>query len=68
MHAIGIDVGSTNVKVSLIDEDGAVVGAAGRPLRTAAEGERVGQDADALWAAVCSAVAEVTAGASDAAG
>jgi len=67
MHAIGIDVGSTNVKVSLVDEGGAVVRAAGRPLATSTTGDRVSQDPDALWTAVRSAVREATAGAPDAA-
>ena len=63
MHAIGIDVGSTNVKAVLVDPDGQVVADASRPLTTVHDGESVGQDVDTLWSAVADAVAETTAAA-----
>src|SRR5690349_3377994 len=67
MHAIGIDVGSTNLKAVLVDVDGHVVGAASRALRTATDGAAVGQDADELWARLCEAIRELTDGHPDAA-
>lgn len=60
MHALGIDVGSTNVKVVLTDGEGSVVGAAGRPLQTTTDGGTVGQDPDSIWSAVRAAVRDVT--------
>lgn len=67
MHALGIDVGSTNVKVVLVDEDHEVLAEASRPLATTRDGEAVGQDAEHVWAAVCEATREVTSAAPDAA-
>jgi xylulokinase len=60
-HAIGVDVGTTNAKVVLVDPDGHVLASASRPIPTRRDGEVASQDADALWAAVDSAIAEVTA-------
>jgi len=57
--ALGIDVGSTNVKVARVDEAGARRASTNRPLVTRRDGDVVEQDADALWAAVADAVAEV---------
>ncbi|WP_291051809.1 FGGY family carbohydrate kinase [Herbiconiux sp.] len=48
--ACGVDVGTTNAKVVLIGEDGAVLARAGRPTPRDAEGQWV--DADALFAAI----------------
>ena len=62
-HAVGIDIGSTNVKVALVAEDAGVVGWASRPLTTSTSGEVAEQDATAMWDAVVAAVAEVTAAA-----
>ncbi len=59
--AIGIDVGTTNVKVALVRDDGEVRAAAARALVALRDGERAEQDPDALWAAVASAIAEVAA-------
>lgn len=67
MHAIGIDVGSTNVKVVLLDDEHRIVADASRPLHTRTEGDSVSQDPDALWSGVADAVREVTAAAPDAA-
>lgn len=61
MHALGIDVGSTNVKVVVVDEHSGVAAAASRPVRTLVEGAAVGQDPDELWSAVVDAVQQVTA-------
>lgn len=65
--ALGIDVGSTNVKVSLVRDDGTIAATAGRPLVVHRDGEVAEQDAHALWAAVADATAEATAAAPDAA-
>jgi xylulokinase len=67
MHAIGIDVGSTNVKVVLVDDEGGIVADASRPLSTVTSGDAVSQDPDVLWATVADAVREVTASAPEAA-
>jgi sugar (pentulose or hexulose) kinase len=61
--ALGIDVGSSNVKVALVDGDGALAGWAERPLTTVRDGDRAEQDADALWDAVIDAIGEVASGA-----
>lgn len=58
MHAIGIDIGTTNVKGVLVDLDertipgGERVADASRSLRWARAGEAAELDADALWDAV----------------
>ena len=67
MHAIGIDVGSTNVKVALVDDHGRCLADASRPLRTRTDGASVGQDADELWATLVDALREVTTARPDAA-
>jgi len=61
VHAVGIDVGSTNVKVVLVAEDGTLVAHSAQPLVTHHRGDAVEQDADELWGAVARAVCEVTA-------
>lgn len=63
MHAIGIDIGSTNVKVVLVDDVGRIVADASRPLRTDTAGAAVTQDPDVLWAEVVGAVRDVTSAA-----
>lgn len=60
-HAIGIDAGSTNVKVALVDDEGRLVATASRPLATIRNGSAIEQDADELWTAVVDAVCDVTA-------
>jgi xylulokinase len=62
-HALGIDVGTTNAKVALIDGDGALVAAAARSITSHRHDGRAWQDADELWDAVTEAVQAVTAGA-----
>jgi xylulokinase len=57
--AIGIDVGSSNVKAARVDADGSLEASSERPLRTRRDGEVAEQDAEALWSAVVDAVGEV---------
>ena len=61
MFALGIDVGSTNIKAALVGDDGSLGGVTARALTTTTQGDAVTQDADQIWAAVCDAVAELTA-------
>jgi xylulokinase len=65
--ALGIDVGTTNVKAVIVGDDGVIAAGAHRELRTERDGDVAEQDADALWAAVREAVREVTATAPSAA-
>jgi xylulokinase len=58
-HALGVDVGSTNVKVALVADDGAVIASASRPLVSERDGDAAQQDAVALWAALGDAIREV---------
>lgn len=66
-HAIGIDVGTTNVKAALVGPDGGVHATASRTLVADIEGDRAELDAEAQWEAVVSVVAECSAAAPDAA-
>ncbi len=59
--ALGIDVGTTNVKVVLVDGDGGLAATAHRQLSSHVDGDVGEQDASATWSAVASAIAEVTA-------
>src|SRR5580765_283226 len=59
--ALGVDVGTTNVKVALVGDDGSLVASAHRPLVTIREGEKAEQDGDVMWAQLVDAVREVTA-------
>ena len=58
--AIGIDIGTTNVKVALVAGDGSLAGSAHRALTTLRDGEHAEQDAEAMWCALVDAVREVT--------
>jgi len=58
--AIGIDVGTTNVKVALVRGDGTLAGRAHRNLTTARAGDTAEQDADVMWAALVDATRELT--------
>ncbi|MGB6058336.1 MAG: FGGY family carbohydrate kinase [Microthrixaceae bacterium] len=66
VHAIGIDVGSSNVKVVIVDENSTIVSSASRPLRTdhaadaGSQVPAVTQDPAALWTAVADAIRETT--------
>lgn len=67
VHAVGIDVGSTNVKVALVAADGSLVADAAEPLETLRRDDAVEQDTDQVWAAVARAVRSVTHARPDAA-
>ena len=58
-HALGIDVGTTNAKVALVDDTGALVAAAARPIFTIRDGDVAEQDPAQLWNAVVDAIFEV---------
>jgi xylulokinase len=59
VHAIGIDIGTSNVKAVVVDAaDGARCSAAVRPLTWHRDGPVAEQDPAALWEAVLEAVAE----------
>jgi len=60
-NALGVDVGTTNVKVALVRGDGTTAGTAHRALPMNRTGEVAEQDADAMWASLVDAVREVTA-------
>ncbi len=66
VHAIGIDVGSSNVKVALVDDGSGVVASASRALLShhgvdpLSQAPAVTQSPDDLWNAVAAAVVEVT--------
>jgi xylulokinase len=59
-HAIGVDVGTTNLKVALVADDATIIGCAQRTLTVERGPETAEQDADALWQQLVDAVAEVT--------
>jgi xylulokinase len=59
VHALGIDIGSTNVKAVLLDDEGSRVAATARPLRWERAGEVAEQDAEAQWQAVLGALEEL---------
>lgn len=59
--ALGLDVGSTNVKAVLVAADGRPVGRSQRTLHTERRGAAVEQDASDLWTRTVEAVAELTA-------
>jgi xylulokinase len=58
--AIGIDIGTTNVKVALAAADGTLVASAHRPLTTTRDGDIAEQDADVTWHQLVEAVREIT--------
>ncbi len=60
-YAIGIDVGTTNLKVALVGADARPVGAAQRPLAIERGPDTAEQDAGFMWDQLVDAVAEVTA-------
>jgi sugar (pentulose or hexulose) kinase len=63
--ALGIDVGTTNVKVALVRDDGTTAAGAQRPLPMSRSGAVAEQDAAAVWSALAAAVREVTKAAPD---
>src|SRR3954471_4509493 len=58
--AIGIDIGTTNVKVALAAADGTLVASAHRALATRRDGDVAEQDAEATWQRLVEAVREIT--------
>ena len=58
--AIGIDVGTTNLKVALVASDGTVIGAAHRPLTAERGPGTAEQDPAAMWDRLVDAVCELT--------
>ncbi len=60
-NALGIDVGTTNVKVALVTGDGTTVAGAQRPLAMTRVGDIAEQDAELTWSELVAAVHEVTA-------
>src|SRR5579862_4412993 len=60
-YAIGIDVGTTNLKVALVGADATRVGATQRPLAITRGPDTAEQDAALLWDQLVDAVAEVAA-------
>ena len=65
--ALGIDVGTTNVKATIVGADGTVHATASRNLVADVDGDRAELDADAQWQAVVDAVGECVAAAPQAA-
>jgi xylulokinase len=59
--AIGIDVGTTNLKAVLVDDDARVIGATQRALVVVHGAGTAEQDAAALWDQLVDAVRELTA-------
>lgn len=66
--ALGIDVGTTNVKAALVADDGTLLASAHRPLVTVRAGDTAEQDAEAMWSQVVDAVREVNVARVDAVG
>jgi xylulokinase len=66
--ALGVDVGTTNVKAALVADDGTLLAGAHRPLVTHRVGDTAEQDAEAMWAQVVAAVREVSVAPVDAIG
>ena len=60
-YALGIDVGTTNLKVALTRDDATVVGAAQRALAVHRGSDTAEQDSSVMWDEVVDAVREVTA-------
>ncbi len=58
--ALGIDVGTTNVKVALVDDAGRLIASAHRNVPTARQGETAEQDAEAMWEHLTDAATEIT--------
>jgi xylulokinase len=59
VHAIGIDIGSTNVKAVLVDGDGRALAAASRALAWERRGDVAELDAGLLWDLLLDALAEL---------
>lgn len=61
-RALGVDIGTTNVKVALVESDGTPVASAARPLTFRLDGETAEQDTEAVWQTLGDAIREVTTG------
>jgi xylulokinase len=68
VHALGIDVGTTNAKVAIVSDDGTLRAAASRPIAMRRDGEVAEQDPADVWRAVVDATREAVAAAPGAAG
>lgn len=64
MHTVGIDVGSTNVKVALVGHRGEGLAVASRSLETVREGRCAELDAGVLWGTVVAALGDLASAAS----
>ena len=62
LHAIGIDIGSTNVKAVLVDDAGRSVATASRALQWVRDGQVAELDAAGLWTAVVDVLAALGQG------
>jgi xylulokinase len=60
-HAIGVDVGTTNVKAVLVGDDGGIVASTSCPLVSVRGDGTAEQDANALWEAVRVAIRSLAA-------
>src|SRR3954447_3195138 len=61
-RALGVDIGTTNVKVALVEADGTPVAAASRPLTFVLAGDTAEQDTESVWETLGEAIRAVTAG------
>lgn len=61
MNALGIDVGSSNVKAVLLDPEGRLLAHSSGPLTTVHEGDAVTQDPKELWSTLARVITEITA-------
>ncbi len=64
MTALGLDIGTTNVKAVLVDDAGEIVACAAQPLVTTLVDGTAEQDPRAIWDAVLSAIGAIRAAAS----
>jgi len=55
---VGIDVGTTNLKVAVVEEDGSVVRSAQRALPIERNGTHAEQDSEAMWRVLVDAIRE----------
>lgn len=65
--ALGIDVGTTNVKATLVDDGGEVLALASRSFAATVDGDLAELDAEVQWRGVCDAITECVATAPEAA-
>jgi len=66
-YALGVDVGTTNLKVALVRDDATVLGAAQRALPIERGPDTAIQDAAAMWDELVGAIRDVTSAHPDAA-